>query len=60
MPIYEYKCRKCGEKFEEYRGVYESDTEVRCPKCGSQDTERQISSFFGKTDDSSCDTRSFG
>jgi len=32
MPIYEYKCRKCGNQFEVFRGV--SDPEVKsCKFC---------------------------
>lgn len=34
MPIYEYKCRKCGEEFEEL--VMGSHPEVACPKCGGE------------------------
>ncbi|XUX01040.1 MAG: zinc ribbon domain-containing protein [Dehalogenimonas sp.] len=44
MPIYEYKCKKCTKRFELLRRF--SDTaEVTCPKCGSTETERKISSF---------------
>jgi len=43
MPLYEYKCCKCGEKFEEL--VSSSDATVRCPECGSEETERLISVF---------------
>ena len=32
MPIYEYKCRKCGNQFEVFRGI--SDPEVKsCKFC---------------------------
>ena len=34
MPIYEYECRNCGEKFELRRGITDSDSEIKCPKCG--------------------------
>ncbi|RME23268.1 MAG: zinc ribbon domain-containing protein [Candidatus Zixiibacteriota bacterium] len=43
MPLYEYKCRDCGAQFEEL--VSASDASVRCPKCGSEQTERQLSVF---------------
>ena len=34
MPIYEYVCEKCAERFEEYLST--SDKPVPpCPKCGS-------------------------
>ena len=32
MPILQYKCEKCGKKFEELVAKY--DDEVRCPACG--------------------------
>lgn len=45
MPIYEYKCRKCGNIFEKL--VFNSDQEEGfvCPTCGGQDTCRLMSSF---------------
>jgi putative FmdB family regulatory protein len=44
MPIYEYTCSKCTKKFELLRRF--SDTAaVTCPKCGSTEVERKISSF---------------
>ncbi len=45
MPIYEYKCRKCGEKFEKRLGFFHNDKAVTCPKCGGAGPERMISSF---------------
>ena len=46
MPIYEYKCEKCGEKFDARRGIDESDAELKCPKCGAEHPHRVISSFI--------------
>jgi putative FmdB family regulatory protein len=47
MPIYEYKCRECGDKFEKLvRSATLSPAtivEVRCPKCSSPKVERQVS-----------------
>ena len=31
MPIYEYRCKGCGEKFEAL--VFNRDDKVSCPKC---------------------------
>lgn len=46
MPIYEYKCPQCGEKFEIRRGFFSrSNDKVVCPKCGSGKPERVLSSF---------------
>ena len=36
MPIYEFKCRKCGEPFEVLFRSREDKTVVACPKCGSK------------------------
>ena len=41
MPVYEYKCKECGEKFEK---LVKMDAEVRCPKCGGE-VEKLISAF---------------
>ncbi|AKG53479.1 hypothetical protein DGWBC_0810 [Dehalogenimonas sp. WBC-2] len=44
MPIYEYSCKKCAAKFELLRHF--SDTaEVKCPKCGSTEAQRRLSTF---------------
>ena len=48
MPIYEYRCRSCGETFEAFRAISDEDAEVKCPKCGGTNPQRVISSFFGK------------
>ncbi|TAL22310.1 MAG: zinc ribbon domain-containing protein [Nitrospirae bacterium] len=42
MPIYEYKCNKCGEDFEKL--VFGSQA-VRCPKCSSSEIKKKMSSF---------------
>jgi putative FmdB family regulatory protein len=47
MPLYEYRCNICGEKFEVRRGFFEREKETRCPKCGSEDTQRVYSSTCG-------------
>ncbi len=61
MPVYEYKCKKCGEKFELRRGFFQIRGLIKCPKCGSEDAERIFSTF--NTDRSSgggCYTGHFG
>jgi len=45
MPIYEFKCKKCGNKFE-YLCFNSKDAEnAQCPNCGAQETERLLSCF---------------
>ncbi|RMG66485.1 MAG: zinc ribbon domain-containing protein [Calditrichaeota bacterium] len=44
MPIFEYRCKDCGHRFEKL--VFGSQSlEVRCEKCGSQHVEKMISAF---------------
>lgn len=45
MPIYEYKCNKCGEKFEALVRWFHSQKSLKCPNCGDKDIERIISTF---------------
>jgi putative FmdB family regulatory protein len=44
MPLYEYRCSKCGLRFEELKSSKESSAVVPCQKCG-KDSVRQISAF---------------
>lgn len=37
MPIYEYKCLKCGHQFEKMQNISD-DAVKRCEKCGEQVT----------------------
>lgn len=43
MPIYEFKCLKCEEIFELLTLKNEEKTELKCPKCKSEDFERVLS-----------------
>jgi putative FmdB family regulatory protein len=45
LPIYEYKCKKCGEKFEKRVGFFHNQKTITCPKCGSADPDREMSTF---------------
>lgn len=42
MPIFEYKCNKCGEDFEKL--VFGNQT-ILCPKCDSDDVRKKFSVF---------------
>ena len=42
MPIYEYRCNACEEKFEEYLSTSDKPAPP-CPKCGSAEVERLLS-----------------
>ena len=45
MPIYEYKCNKCGTIFEQLFFPSDKDDRFTCPSCGDRDTCRLLSSF---------------
>ena len=45
MPMYEYRCKKCGERFEMLRRMSDADTDLVCPECQLEEVERMISSF---------------
>ncbi|MGH7799782.1 MAG: FmdB family zinc ribbon protein [Thermodesulfobacteriota bacterium] len=47
MPLFEYKCDKCENKFETL--VLSSDEEISCPRCESKNIEKLFSSFGFKS-----------
>ena len=49
MPIYEYRCLECGEKFEKLVRFGASTSEIQCPKCGGRKVEKLISAFSART-----------
>ncbi|MBI4691162.1 MAG: zinc ribbon domain-containing protein [Nitrospirae bacterium] len=59
MPIFEFKCTKCGEDFEKL--IFGNQT-VRCPKCDSSEIKKKMSTFgmsgvekpFAGTSSASC------
>lgn len=45
MPLYEYCCLECDERFEARRAMSAADLPIACPKCGNEHTKRAISLF---------------
>lgn len=45
MPVYEYVCKKCSENFALLQWTSEEEAETACPRCGSKDIKKLISSF---------------
>jgi putative FmdB family regulatory protein len=43
MPIYEYVCDSCNERFEKI--VFNKQQEIACPKCGGKKATIQLSVF---------------
>ncbi|MBN2365658.1 MAG: zinc ribbon domain-containing protein [Calditrichaeota bacterium] len=44
MPLFKYRCRDCGEEFEELVSLANSNN-VECPHCDSRHTEKLVSKF---------------
>jgi len=42
MPIYEYRCNKCGHEFEEWQKITDAPVST-CPSCKAQKVERLLS-----------------
>jgi putative FmdB family regulatory protein len=43
VPIYEFECTGCGERFEE---LVKADEMPACPSCGEREVERRLSGQF--------------
>ena len=45
MPLFEYRCKSCGQRFE---ALVIGSRKPACPRCDSEDLEKQASTFgFG-------------
>lgn len=60
MPIYEFKCRKCGNTFDVLFRSRDEKVAVACPECKSTRTRRQMSAFSGKIGNTSAGGASCG
>lgn len=49
MPIYEYECASCGARFELLVSRSKAKKSPACEECGSSDTARVMSGFFGRS-----------
>jgi putative FmdB family regulatory protein len=47
MPLYEYECTKCGERFEQRRSIADRDAILKCPECNDEHPHR-VCSMFGR------------
>ena len=56
MPIFEYRCRKCGTEFEELESYADRDRPQECPACGATDSERMVSACAAIGTSCSCNT----
>ncbi len=66
MPLYEYICTDCGHPFEKMVRFSDTNPEIVCPQCNSQETRKRLSlvgfssSSGSVTSSSSCGTSSRG
>jgi putative FmdB family regulatory protein len=66
MPIYEYQCTQCGQKFEVRQAIGEDGSSLNCPRCHAGEPKRLFSSFFSpgssgiEPSEASCPTCSSG
>lgn len=45
MPIFEFKCTKCGKQFETITSSAEDGSGLCCPVCGAEKPEKLVSLF---------------
>ncbi|MDP7036898.1 MAG: zinc ribbon domain-containing protein [Candidatus Marinimicrobia bacterium] len=43
MPVYDYRCESCGNRFDELVSFSKSDSEIECPKCSEKKSKRMLS-----------------
>ena len=48
MPIYEYLCESCGDKFEKLVRRTEEVLESGCPSCGKMHLKQEFSTFSAR------------
>lgn len=53
MPIFEYRCQTCNEKFEVLHKSSTKIDDVTCPKCQSKENKKLLSSFAASVNSSS-------
>ncbi len=45
MPIFEFKCARCGQKFSQLIGMTADSSDPACPNCASTGLTRLVSRF---------------
>jgi putative FmdB family regulatory protein len=60
MPIYEYECLDCGERFEVLQRMGEGATNLTCPKCGENRVTKQFSTCASASSGTQTSAASFG
>jgi putative FmdB family regulatory protein len=63
MPVYEYRCKSCDEKYEVFHRGKEEQEKVICPSCNSKESKKLLSGFnasVNSSSDSPCASGSCG
>ena len=60
MPIYEYLCESCGNKFEKLVRRTEDALESGCPSCGQKHLKQEYSTFAARATESSSPAPAMG
>jgi len=47
MPVYEYDCEACGDRFEKLIFSPARDRLIQCPRCGSAQVSKRLSLIAG-------------
>ena len=45
MPMYEYRCQRCDERFEQLVPLRAEYPPVTCPRCDTQEIRKLLSAF---------------
>ncbi len=48
MPVYEYQCGGCGQRFETFQSVHANPDDTKCSHCGAKKATRLMSAFASK------------
>ncbi|HTY82426.1 MAG TPA: zinc ribbon domain-containing protein [Dehalococcoidales bacterium] len=46
MPIYVFRCKRCGHTTEKLLGINEKSKEITCEACGSKELQKVTAPFF--------------
>jgi putative FmdB family regulatory protein len=49
MPVYEYDCETCGDRFDKLVFSPARDLLIRCPHCGSDQVSKRLSLIAGSS-----------
>lgn len=50
MPVYEYVCLDCRERFDALRPMKDADAPIPCSRCGGDHSSRTLSVFYAQSD----------